>query len=186
MAKVDTFDKVLRVRPRTGFRLMQKEVTIAASQNIKMYDILAKTSGANTYEQSCALDGSNSTGTASGGNLPIFGVAAAPIVTGSGGTETTTGRSTIPVWVFDDNLELCMRIYNSTATSAEPRDLVLGTAYQFQRWRGASADEWWYSLITTTTNGELHYVERAAGSADDDNYGLVWVRAAISETVRLG
>lgn len=174
------------MRPRSGFRITQKEVTIAASQDIKMYDILAKTSGANTYEQSIALPGSNNSGTASGGNLPIFGVAAAPIVTAASGTEATTGRSKIPVWIFDMNLELCMRIYNATAADAEPRDLAVGTPYQFQRWRGASASEWWYSLITTTTNGELAYMERAGSSADDDNYGLVWTRAIISETVQLG
>lgn len=183
---VATFNKFVRVRPRAGFRLTQKEVTIAASQNIKKYDILAKTSGANTYEQACALDASNNTGTASGGNLPIFGVAAAGIVTAAGGSEATTGRTTIPVWVFDGNLEVAMRIYNATAANAEPRDLTLGTPYQFQRWRGASADEWWYSLITTTTNGELAFVERHASSADDDDYGVVWARSIISETVQLG
>lgn len=183
---VGTFNKFVRVRPRAGFRITEKEVTIAASQNIKKYDFLAKTSGANTYEQACALDGSNNTGTASGGNLPIFGIAQTGIVTGAGGTEATTGRSTIRVWVFDSAIEVALRIYHATPSSAEPRDIVLGTPYQFQRWRGASADEWWYSLLTTTTNGELAYMERHAGSADDDDHGVVWVRPIISETVQLG
>ncbi len=184
---VATFDKFIRVRPRHGFRLTQREVTIAASQSIKKGDILAKTSGANTYEQAIALPGTDNTASSgSGGNLPIFGIAAAPIVTGSGGSEDTTGRTTIPVWVFDDNLEVAMRIYNATASSAEPRDLALGTTYQFIRWRGASASQWWYALIVTTTNGEFVFMERHGGSADDDDYGVVWVRTQISETVRLG
>lgn len=182
MATPNVFNKVLRVRPTIGFRFRQLDVPIAASQTIYTYDILAKTSGANTFEQSIALPGTNSTGTASGGSLPIYAVALAPITTGSGGTETTTGRSTIPVAVFDDNLELEMRIYNATAANAEPRDISLtgATKYQFQRWRGTSATEWWYSLIVTTTNGEFTYVERGGDSADDDDYGLVWVKAIAS------
>src|SRR5687768_16931495 len=124
---------------------MQKEVTIAASQDIKKYDILAKTSGANTFEQSIALPGTDLTIGLSGGNLPAYGVAAAPITTSSGGSEAITGRTTIPVWVFDDNLELCLRGYDSVTTHAasdsEPRDFALGTAYQFLRYRGASASQ---------------------------------------------
>lgn len=175
MAVPNVFTKVLRVRPRAGFRLQQKEVTVAASQTINTYDILSLSSSA--AQQSIALPGSNSTGTASGGNLAIYGIAAAPIVTGSGGVEATTGRSTIPIWIFDDNLEVEMRIYNATPANAEPQDLTLGTAYQFQRWRDTSASSWWYSLITTTTNGELVYVERGGDSAADDDYGLVWMRS---------
>lgn len=190
--QVGVLNKFVRVRPRFGFRLAQKEVTIAASQNIKKGDILSKSSGANTYEQSCALPSSNNviTGGLSGENLPIFGVAAAPITTSAGGSEAITGRTTIPVWVFDSNLEIGLRVYDSESTHAaadsEPRDIALGTPLQFGRYRGASADEWWYVLCTTTTNGELVPVERHAGSADEDDYGVVWSRAAISETVQLG
>lgn len=163
------------MRNRAGFRINQKEYTVAASQDIKMWDILALSSS--VAQQSIALPGSNNTGTASGGNLTELGVALAPIVTASSGVEAITGRTTIPVAIWDDNLELCLRIYNATASAAEPQDLTLGTAYQFQRWRNASASEWWYSLITTTTNGELVYVERAGISGNDDDYGMVWTRS---------
>ena len=183
---VGTFNKFLRVRPRAGFRLTQKEVTIAASQNIKMYDFIGKTSGANTFEQACALDASNNTGTASSGNQVFYGIAAAPIVTAAGGAEATTGRTTIPVWVFDTNIEVALRIYHATPASAEPRDLTLGTPYLIQRWRGASADEWWYSALTTTTNGEFAFVERHGSSADEDDHGVCWFRPIISETVLRG
>jgi hypothetical protein len=183
---VGTFNKFVRVRARHGFRLTQKEVTIAASQSIKKYDFLGKTSGANTFEQACALDASNNTGTTSSGNQVFFGIAAAPIVTGADGAEATTGRTTIPVWVLDTNIEVALRIYHATPGSAEPRDLTYGTPYLIQRWRGSSASEWWYSALTTTTNGEFAFVERHAGSADDDDHGVCWFRPIISETVQLG
>jgi hypothetical protein len=186
MAKVNTFDKFFAVRPSQGNAgaFNQKDRVVAASTSIKRGDIVSLSSG--EVVQAIALPGANSTKSDSGGNLPVLGVAMADIVTGSGGTETGTGRSTIPVAIFDGNLELALRIYHATPGSAEARDLTLSTAYQFARWRGASADEWWYALIPTTTNGELKYVERSAESEADDDYGIVWTRAILSETVRQG
>lgn len=185
MPTPNVFDKFVRVRPRGGNGCFdQKPLTVAASQTINMYDIVTLSSG--NVQQAIALPGSNNTGTASGGNLGLLGVAMAPIVTTSAGVETATGRTQIPVAIFDDNIEIAMRIYNATASSAEPQDLTLGTKYQFQRWRGSSAAVWWYSFIVTTTNGEILYTEKFAGSAVDDDYGIVWGRAALSDTVRLG
>lgn len=186
MPTVNTFDKFLAVRPAQGnagaFNQTADTIKVAASQTIYQWDIVSLSSS--QVQQSISLPGSNNSGTASGGNLATLGIALAPITTNSAGVEAVTGRDSIPVLILDGNLEIAMRIYNATASSAEPQDLAYGTAYQFQRWRGASASEWWYSLITTTTNGEFKYVERYAGSAADDDYGIVWVRPILSDTVR--
>jgi hypothetical protein len=184
LAAVNTFTKVLRVRPRSGFRIMQKEITVAASQDIKKHDIVVKTPTDKAYTVQQAISPvpvTNNTGTASGGNVRAYGIALAPITTNAAGVEAITGRTTIPIAVFDDNLEVCMRIYNATADLAEAQDLNLGDKtttpvyYQFQRWRGTSAQDWWYSLLVTETNGEFRFVERAGSSAPEDDYGLVWV-----------
>jgi hypothetical protein len=179
--------RIHRVRPRAGFRLTQKEVTIAASQTIKKYDMLKKSSGAQTFEQAIADPGSDGPSAASGGNLGIFGVAASSITTGSGGSEATTGRTTIPVWVFDDNLEYLMRTYDGTAESSDPdnANFPLGTQFQFLRYR-VNANELFYALITTTTSGELVFVEAPVEVAITTNYGPVWVRANTLEAIRQG
>lgn len=182
----DTFDNFAGMRPRGGTAWTEKPYTVAASQSINYRDIVAKTSGANTIEQAIALPGSNSTGTASGGNLPILGVALASIVTNSAGVEANTGITQIRVAVFDDMFEVMLRIYNATAANSEFQDIAVFTPLQFQRWRGASASSWWYSLITTTTNGELVPTELYIGASASDDYGPVWCRANTLEVVRLG
>lgn len=179
-------DKVVRIRPAQGGAgaFNQKDLVVATSQNIKMFDIVSLSSG--LVQQSISLPGSNSTATASGGNLPTLGIALADIVTTSAGIETATGRTTIPVAILDSNLEALFRIYNATAANAQQQDITIGTNYQFVRYRGATSAIWFYGLSTTTTNGELKYVEPSAESAVTDNYGMVWVRAALSDTVRQG
>ena len=185
MPTPNTLDKAWFVRPAQGCggSFNQKEYTVAASTSIKRGDILSFSSS--QLVQSIALPGSNNTASStSGGSLGLVGVAMADIVTGSDGLEAVTGRSTIPVAIFDGNLELAMRIYNATASSAEPQDISFGTTYEFVRYRGGSATDWWYMLSTTTT-GEFMPVERYAGSLAGDDYGLMWVRAALSDTTRV-
>jgi hypothetical protein len=174
-----------RVRARAGFRLAQKEITIAASQTIVKGDILKRTTGTGveTYEQAIADPGSDATASsASGGNLEIAYVAASSITTGSGGSEATTGRTSIPAYSIAD-IELAMRLYNATGSSAEAQDFNRGTQYQFIRYRVTSGEQF-YALITTTTNGELVYVERCVGADVADDYGPVWTRVNTLEAIR--
>jgi hypothetical protein len=193
MPKAGTLDKYIALRPAQGsggaFRVAPYPV--AASQTIRRGDIVALSSG--SVQQAIALPGANNTATASGGNLAILGVALDDITTNASGVDTTSGGSAgIPrthcnVAIFDDNLEVAMRLYDATLTNTQQSDVTVGTAYQFARFRGASASEWWYMLTITTTNGELKVVERSLevpGSALTDNYGILWTRAALSATVR--
>lgn len=182
----NTLNKVVLVRGAIDGVFNELPYTVAASQTIRKGDIVAKTSGANTIEQAIALPGSNNSVTLSGGNLPILGVAMEDITTDAAGVEAVTGKTSIRVAVFDDNLQVGLRLYNATAADAELRDIALFGTFQFGRFRAASASEWFYVLSTTTTNGEMVYVEPYNGSALDDDYGVAWCRAVISETVRLG
>lgn len=168
-----TFAKFFDVRGVGGNGISRRRVTIAASQNIKYGDLLDKTSGANTFEQALALPGANNSATAQAASLDIPCVALESIETDAAG-EADDGRTTIEVAILDQNCLLALPIYNATAANAEPRDLALLTAYEVTRWRGASASDWWYAFTSATTYPEFAYSQRYAGSADDDDYGIVW------------
>ena len=182
----NVFDKYAEVRSALG-GVTPQEVSfpVAASQNIKKGDILSLSSGA--VQQAIALPGADNTATASGGNLPIVGIAGADITTDATGYETNAGvsRNTIPVIIFDNNTQLGLRVWNATATNAEYQDVAVGTAYQFARYRLNSTTSW-YVLTTVTTNGELKVVSPlyAAGYAATDQYPVFYTRAIMSETVR--
>jgi hypothetical protein len=165
-----------------------REYPVVASQDIRRGDIVSL-DAAGKITQAIALPGANNTGTASGGNLPIVGWADDDFTADASGVSTDgQSRTVIGVHLFSPNSqgvsEISMRIYNATAADSQQQDVVRGTAYQFQRWRGAGAGIWWYELITTTTNGELEVVEYNAESALTDSYGIVWVRPVLSATVR--
>ncbi len=158
--------------------IREEQATVAASTTIQRGDILALSSG--QVVQAIALPGSNNSVSLSGGNLAIYGVALGSIATNASGVDTSSGFNitTIPVAVFDNNLEVMYRLYNATASNTNPPDVTIGTAYQFGRWRGASASEWFYVISTTTTNGEMRYVE-AYGlnlQQDTDTYTPMWVK----------
>lgn len=184
---VSTFDALMnQVRGTGGTQGNTRMYTVAASQSINFLDIVAKTSGANTIEQSIALPGSNSTGTASGGNLPVLGIAMEPIVTAASGAEANTGRTQINVLTFGGLAEAMLRLYNATPGDSQFQDIAQFTPLQFQRWRGASASIWWYSLITTTTNGEIVPLELYVGASITDNYAPIWCRLVTTEAVQQG
>lgn len=173
--------KAVLVRSVGALSIPSRTVQIAASQTIKAGDFLGKTSGANTFEQALALPGSNNSVTASGGNGAFAAIACESITTTPGGVETATGKTAIQVYMLDAHLEFAIRIYNSTASDAEFNDIALGTPYQLGRFRGASANEWFYVLTTTTTNGEIVPVGIYAGSSPTDDYGAVWSRLVTTE-----
>lgn len=180
-------NKVVRVRAAqgNGGAFNQIDAPVAASQTIRMGDFVSLSSG--KVQQALALPGSNNTATTSSGNTPMLGVAMADITTDSGGAEATTGRTTVPVAILDGNLEIALRIWNSTASNATQANLALGTSYWVSRVRGDTAGTWWYAVSSASpTNGELRYVEASPESAGSEQYGIAIVRPAISDTVRQG
>jgi hypothetical protein len=165
-----------------------REYPVVASQSIRRGDIVSL-DAAGAVQQSIALPGTDSTGTASGGNLPILGWADDDFTADASGVSTDgQSRTVIGVHLFSPNSqgvsEIAMRTYHATPGSSQQQDMIRGTAYQFQRWRDTSAGKWWYEMIPTTTNGELEVVEYNAESALTDSYGIVWVRPVLSATVR--
>jgi hypothetical protein len=164
----------------------QEEFTVGASMTINFGDIVAMSATTNVIIQALTLAASNSTAVTSGGNAPILGVAMASIVMPASGNEATTGRNKIPVAIFDDNLLYVGRIYSATSSLSTQTGVTLGVQLQFQRWRDLNASTWWYSFITTTTNGEFKAVEYDPTSATSDKYGIIQCRAALNDTVRQG
>lgn len=166
----NTFEKQVRVRTSDGSVPHQQDYPVAASQTIKLGDIVAISSG--TVAQAIALPGSNSTET-SAGSVTLLGVAMADITT-TGTVDEQADR--IPVAIFDDTLEVALKIRTTVASDSEPQDLVFGTAYQLGRWRGASANVWWYFCDVGTTNAEMRYMGRANYDGNDEDYGQGWFK----------
>lgn len=147
----------------------QENVPLAASQTIRQGDIVRLDSGAAT--QALALPETDNTATESTGNLNVYGIALAPATTGA----DPNGR-TLPVAVFDDNLECALRLYDADPDDAKPTDLVRGTAFRLARYRADASGGWFYTLTRNTTNGEAIYTAAFPDSDPDQPYGLVWVK----------
>lgn len=186
------FDKEMLLRPSqgSGGSFNQMSTTpVAASQTINAGDIVALSSG--LIQQAIALPGSNNSATLSGGALGTLGIALDGIVTNSAGVDSTSQllpKTTIPVALFDGNLEFLTRVWNATPSNTPITNLTLLQFYQIGRYRGASANIWWYFISTTTTNGEAQYVDQygvlpylstIAGQggqqAATDQYPLLWI-----------
>lgn len=163
-----TFTKVVLPAQRGDVGYETLSLPVTASTTIKKGDVVKLTSG--FLVQAIALPGTNSTFDLSGGSLADLYLAAADYATGA----SITAADVCPVIPFDDKLKVMMRIYNGTAANSELQDVLVGTAYQLGRWRGASATEWWYAMGTTTTNGDLKLLERSPESEITDDYGLGW------------
>jgi hypothetical protein len=174
----------------TGGDVVSKTFGVAASQTIKEGDFVSLSSGVvamATVAQSIALGSTNNEVIASGGNLPIIGMALSDITTGADATEAITGRTTIQVAMLKDN-EFLLRTVDPAhdvdldGSTAEVRDTAVGTSYQFGIYR-VTATDWFYTAIITTTNGELRQVEKYPSQAAADDWGLAWYRAIQSDTV---
>jgi hypothetical protein len=165
-----TFTKVVFLAPRGDQGYESPEIPVAASQNIKKGDLLVLSSG--KLAQSVSLPGSNNSGQASGGSLGRIYYALADIVTGGSPAETDG----IPVVDLNQlTAKLTLRLYSTTAADSQQQDVAVGTSYKIGRWRGASANEWWYYLTVDSTNGDLTILAKSPESDPTDNFGLVEV-----------
>lgn len=178
------FDKQIKPRPAQGAGgfFNQAAYTVAASTSIKRYDIVSL-NGSQLVQQAIALPGSNNSASLSGGSLPTLGVALASITTNAAGQDTSSGLpvTTVPVAIWDGNLEILIRAWNATPANTQ---ISTGTfnpsaILQLGRWRGPNANTWWYFLSTTTTNGELLVVEQYGlnDQLTTDQYALLFVKS---------
>lgn len=185
MAAPSVFDNYVRLRPTKGMTEFQViELPVAASQTILTNDVLALSSG--KVQQSIAAPGAGLT-TLSGGNLPIVGVAMAPITTDASGNEVAGGatRTTTTVAIFDDGLNVLFRCATTNGASQTLANYTQGLKYQFGRYTNAGATLSWYFLSPTTTNGEMTFIEIPQDlKGATTTYPVVWCKAALSATIR--
>lgn len=153
-------------------------VPVAASQTIKRGDFLKLSSGA--AAQAITAPAATATLSTDGGSVVILGVALSDITTGA----SVTDADRVQVAIADDDLQVALRLYSSTATNAEVQDAVLGgaTVYELERYAPAvsTAVNWYVvdiaSGTTTQTAAQLIYAARNPESGVDDDYGIVWVK----------
>jgi len=179
------FNGFTRLRPAIGFtEFTVIELPVNASQTIKFYDFLSTSSG--KVSQAIALPTAG-TSTLSGGNLPITGVATAPITTDASGNETAGGqtRTTTTVAIFNDDLNVLLQCATTNGASQTLANYTQGTAYQLGRFQNAGGTASWYFLSPTTTNGEMVFIEIPQDlKGSTSTYPAVWCKAAFSATVR--
>jgi len=182
--------KLVRIRPAQGGggAINQIDIPVAPSQTIKTGDLVKLSSTKAT--QALALPGSNNSVTNSTGNIGTIGISMADITSDSNGVEAISGRTTLPVAIWDANLEATLRIVNDSSgtlssTTTTQGDINFGTKYNFARVRGADANTWFYAITSASpTNGELLKVENSPETTTTESYGLVTVRAVNTDTVR--
>jgi hypothetical protein len=186
MALPSVFDNFIRLRAASGmteFTVM--ELPVAASQTILVNDLLSLSSG--LVQQAIAAP-SAGTSSLSGGNLPIVGVAMAPITTNASGQEVSaigSTRTTTTVAIFDDRLNVLLRCATTNGASRTLSNYTQGTAYQFGRYTNAAGTLSWYFLSNTTTNGEMIFVEIPQDlKGSTSTYPTVWCKAVLSATIR--
>ncbi len=167
-AKPGVFTPIHRIHSE-GAGDSVRTLPVAADQNIKTFDVLILSTG--LLAQAIALPGSNNSGSAPG-SLTIYAIALAPITTGASPSLET---DRIPVRILDaaGRNRLVTRLYNATAADSQQQDALVGTSYRLGRWRGASADQWWYYLSTTTAQGDTVLHKMSPDSKPTDNYGIV-------------
>ena len=175
---VGSFTRVGDVRPTSGLSINQKECTVPASNTINYGDLVTLSSG--NIIQTMAANATANGANAAYANTSILGVALASIETNAAGSEATTGRTTIPVAILDDNCEVCFRGWNATASDGEYQDFTVGTAYEPVRWTSSPNTIIWYGVCTATTNGALTVVEKVTNQAAGDDYPLLWCKLIAS------
>ena len=156
-----------------------QQTPVAASQTIKRGDFLKLSSG--LAAQAITAPSATATLSTDGGTVTIFGVALNDITT----TASVTDADRLQVAIADDDLQVALRLYSSTASNAEVQDAVLGgaTVYELERYAPAVSTAVPFYVVdiasgtTTQTAAQLIYAARCAESADvADDFGLVWVK----------
>lgn len=153
-------------------------IPVAASQTIKRYDWLKLSSG--TAAQAITAPSATATLSTDGGSVSLLGIALMDLTT----TASVTDADRIQVAIADDDLQVAMRLYHSTGSSAEVQDAVLGgaTVYELERYAPAVSTSFPFYVVdiasgtTTQTAAQLIYAARCSESGVADDFGIVWVK----------
>ena len=186
-----TAQNIWRIRPKGGTwdNVPVHYVPVKSSETIKKYDLLKITQGSNSDQVERALDpaGTAATVTLAGdsGGIPHY-LALHDKTSGASQTE----QDKIAVYSLYD-LEMLVRIYHSTASSAEIEEMRINLrpnipvgatalATDFYGWGiyEYSTTEYYPILDATNqdgTNGSMAIVEAATEFDVADDFGGVWV-----------
>lgn len=144
---------------------------VAASQTIKYGDILVLTSG--QLAQAIALPAAGLQTHA--GSLTVYYYAVDSITTNASGVDTAQDSKTnLEVVQLDGSVKLMLQFIggadgaaaSATGTTLGDVNDQLGTSFQLGRYNASSAvGNSWYFASTTTTNGELDFLEVVASQA---------------------
>jgi len=122
MAKANTFTRVIEPSCNLGAAGAQEEFPVAASQTIRQGDFVQLSS--NLVAQALAANGTAYGGTVQGNTDTLLGIALADITSNSGAVEAATGRTEVPVMVFDQSTEIVVRVVNATALNGNANTLL--------------------------------------------------------------
>lgn len=183
MPTVNTLNKHIAPIAPTGARLDQRDYPVAANQTIKAGDLVILNSG--SVEQALALNATAYGATIGANTVDILGVALADI-TMTGASETTTGRSTIPVAISTDfecravNASVLAGTAASHLANAANHvalsGVTIGSSYVPTRVTGATNSHWFYAMHTTGDgSGQLIVKDKAIGQQATDIFGVVRV-----------
>ena len=174
-----------QIRRKGGGTIDQVDAPVAASQTINKGDWLKLSS--NKAAQALAKGGSPSL-VLNGASPGLYGYALGSIVTDANGVVTDgTGRTTLPVALFNDDTEVMVGIYNASAAnttqavatgSSAPINYELGIVTN-------ATGQWSYNLVyaATPTNPAISLVEKSPESSLSEQYGFVWVKPLASARV---
>ena len=164
-----------QVRRQGGGTIDQIDYPVAASQTIDKGDWLKLSSGKVTH--AITKSGSANTAVANGASPGLIGIALASITTDSNGLATDgSGRTTIPIGLFNDDTEVMVGIYHATPASATQSSVITGTNYEVGIVTGPTTATWTYNMMTTTTNACVNLQEKSIESSPTETYGFVWVK----------
>lgn len=167
----NTFDKFVKVRPTSGESIHQRTLPVTANTAINPGDFVSLSSGA--LVQAMGANATANGANAAYANGAILGVA----MDGCTTAEANAGTS-LAVAILDENLEVGLRTWNSTAGDSEPQDMVIGNSYALARWTSSPNTITWYMNHTSGTNGCLVLVEKSIDSAAGDDYGINYFKLA--------
>lgn len=178
-----------RWRPKPGRTPRVSWIPVKASETIRKYDILNRTAVTAGFERILNPAGTATTATLTGditdATAPLY-MALANVTSSS----SIDGNSKIAAYSLDD-IQVLARLYSSTATNAEIRDINIAswryeasTLYEFGIYE-VDATSQNYFLIVDVANqddddGAVRIMEAATESDVADNYGLVWIEFEVS------
>ncbi len=171
-----------QIRRKGGGTVDQLDFLVANSVTINKGDWLTLTAP-NKVTQAATKSGSITTAVLTGASPKLIGVALGGITTNASGVATDgSGRTTIPVALFNEDTEVMLGIFNASAASTTQATIQANgsvVTYDLGIVTGGSISQWAYNLVyavAPSANAPVTITEFSPESASNEQYGFVWVR----------